>query len=473
MLSHLVKKEILDNLLNQRFIWACVVSIVLIVSSLVVLTEYYKDEARDYRSRVTTQNHFIDDYGHWNRITWMGSALREPSRYLPFAVGIEREALQENFVSNPVPVLFSRLDFVAVVTIIMSLIAILFSYDAISGEREAGLLKLMLSTGVARSKILVGKFFGGTVSLLVPFSLGVFSGLLYFSLASEVQLQSVDFAVFLLLLLVSFVYIAAFYSLGLLFSSRSHDSSQALLKSLFAWVVLVLVIPNISPFLAAQLYRIPSWTKVQQDVSRITSLERDEILRQRSRALFNEQFSDLNKIKTLSRQELEAQMKSDPVLKARMAEWAKANDELMNEVNKIQQAQAKIILRDFDERSNYQESLAKIFASASPYSNFVFIATDLMESGINAGDHWDEQSSVYERNLSSFAEARYKSEKEKNPSFDVNDHIDMRGHPQFQYQPASLAERINLILVQTGIMILFCVLFFSGAFVSFLKYDVR
>lgn len=473
MLTHLVKKEILDNLLNQRFIWACVVSVVLVVSSLVVLTGFYEDEARDYRSRVTTQNNFIDDFGHLNRINWMGKALREPSRYLPFAIGIEREALQENFVSNPVPVLFSRLDFVAVVTIIMSLIAILFSYDGITGEREAGLLKLMLSTSTSRGRILLAKFTGGTISLLVPFTLGILTGLLYFSFGSDVQLREADYAVFALLLLASYVYICVFYALGLLFSSRSHTSNQALLKSLFAWVVLVLVIPNISPFLAAQVYRIPSWAKIQQDVFRITSMERDEILRHRASDLFNTKYSDLTKMRTMTKQEIDAQMKSDPVFKERMSQWGKAYDKLIYEVNREQQAQAQVILRDFSQRSQYQEDLATLFASASLFSNFVFVATDLTGSGIDADNYWEEQASAYQNTLYRFAEAKYQAQKEKNPAFGNNEYLDLHGHPQFQYQPQPLARKVDLTLMQFGIMALFCLLFFAGAFVSFLRYDVR
>ena len=44
MLGLLIRKELLENLLNLRFIALCVVAIVLLVSSIVVLTGQYRDE---------------------------------------------------------------------------------------------------------------------------------------------------------------------------------------------------------------------------------------------------------------------------------------------------------------------------------------------------------------------------------------------------------------------------------------------
>jgi len=474
MLSLIIKKEIHDNLLNLRFVATCVVSIILIISSIIVLTDNYEDELRDYRSRVTTQDNFIDQFGHFNRAGWMAVPLQEPSRFQPLVLGIDREAAQENFVSNPVPVLFSRLDFLTIVTIIMSLIAILFAYNSISGEREGGLLKQMLSTGVSRSTILLGKFIGGNISLLIPFTIGIVSGLLYFTVSSTVQLHSMDYGVFPLLLLASYIYIAAFYGLGILFSTRSHSSNMAVLKSLFAWTILVLVLPNISPFLAAQIYRIPSWTKIQQEVFRITSEERDEIIRKQERELLQTKFPDLAAtIAGMNRNEIQAKAQSDAAFKQRFAEYAKDYDELVRDVNTRQHEQAGKIRAAFDEASKYQEKLATFFASISPFSNLIFIATDLTESGIEADNRWESQSSSFSRTLWTYMEARYNTEKGRNPAFGYNDYLDMRDRPHFQYQPQAIGERIGLVLPQVGLLVLFNLLFFAGAFVSFLRYDVR
>ena len=52
-------------------------------------------------------------------------------------------------------------------------IAILFTFDAIAGEREQGTLRLTLSNSVARDFVLVGKFLGAFLSIGIPFVIAV------------------------------------------------------------------------------------------------------------------------------------------------------------------------------------------------------------------------------------------------------------------------------------------------------------
>ncbi len=469
----IIRKEILDNLLNQRFAAACLVSILLMLSSMVVLTSSYLNEWRDYQSRVATQEEFIERYGHWNRMQWMARQTQMPKHYQAFVLGIDREPEQQNFVSNPVSALFSRLDFVAIVTVIMSLMAILFSYDAITGEREAGLLKQMLSMGAGRTTILFGKLLGGTISLIVPFTIGVLSGILYLSVRSGLQLRWADYGVFLILLAGSFLYISAFFALGVLISARSHTSGQALLKALFAWVVLVLFLPNVSPFLAARLYRIPSAAKIDQETSWITSEERDQIVAQRGAELMRLQFPDLADLSSLSRNEVASRVAADNALKERYSQYTNAYDGLIGEVNRDQQAKARKIYEAFQAQSKYQEHLAIWIASLSPLADFVFLATDMTETGISADDHWGEEAGRYQQEIGSFARARYEKEKAENPAFDSNDYLDMRDRPRFVYHPEPLTDRMARVLPLFGILVLFNFLFVAVAQASFSRYDVR
>lgn len=379
MLWVLVRKELLDNLLNMRFIGLCVVAIVLIVSSIVVLTGQYQEELADYHNRVNTQDAFIDQYGHSNRIGWMSSQFRDPSRYQPLVVGTDRDAAQENFVNNPVPVFLSKLDFVAIVSIIMSLVAVLLAHSAITGEREDGLLKLMLSSSLPRTTVVVGKFIGGVITLIVPFTLGLLVGLLYIAVAAGIELQSLDYGIFAILLLIAYV-----YALGLFFSARSHTSNVAVLKSLFAWVVLVLVLPNISPFLAAQIYRIPSVAKIQRETNRIESDDRDDIIRKQWQQMFQTAFSDLAFTRSMTKSDLEKRIESDGAFRERYAQYQRAFEELARDVNIEQRRIADAIRESFENQSHHQEVLATVLASLSPLSNFVFAATDAADVGLQS-----------------------------------------------------------------------------------------
>ncbi len=473
MIPHLIRKELHENFQNTRFITACGVSLVLMISSIAVLTRSHEEQVRDYQDRVRQQDEFIDKYGHVNRLGWMSVVARGPSQLQALVLGVDREAHQDNFVSNPVPVLLARLDFSAIVTVIMSLVALLFSYNAISGEREAGLLRQILASGISRNALLAGKFAGGLVSLLIPFTVSVLAGMLFLALNPSLQIQPADFSVFALLLAASWLYVSVFYAIGVFFSTRSQTSGEALLKSLFAWVVLVLVIPNAAPFLAAQFYPIPSATKLAQDRYMIEDRERDAIVWQRRNALINEKFTDLKGIIDLPQGDLQDKLKSDPSLDERYRLYAKGFDEIIEVTNREQAGKFKKLEEVFLQRSRVQEKLAGYLTSASPLSNLVFIATDLTETGLAADDYWDRVSGEYSHELMAYADMQFKKAVEKDPTFTFDDYLDLRARPRFQYRPAGLMERAAPDLVQWGVLAMFNLIFFVAAFVSFLRYDVR
>ena len=67
---------------------------------------------------------------------------------------------------------FLEIDWAFVMGLIVSFVAILFTYDAVCGEREDGTLRLMLSGSVPRDGVLLGKFIGAFLSVSAPIVLG-------------------------------------------------------------------------------------------------------------------------------------------------------------------------------------------------------------------------------------------------------------------------------------------------------------
>ncbi len=479
MLYLIIRKELRDNLLNARFVVACLVSIILIVSSVVILSESYKAQVEDYQARIRTQDEFITKYGHMNRWGGMSAPTRGPSPYRPLVTGLDPEVFETSFSSNPIPLFFSPFDLVTIVTIVMSLMAILFSYNSISGEREAGLLKQMLSTSASRSTIILGKFVGGCISLIVPFTIGLLSGLIYASLNSSLQLQSMEPTVFLLLLAASWLYITAFYGLGLLFSARSQTSNVAVLKSLFAWVILVLILPNISPFLAAQLYRIPSKTIIGYQESEIRQ-ERFKLQPLRTNELLKTKYVDIagvvvdiGHVVGQVPSKIQERSASDPLFKKRYDEFMKDWQEAMGTIDRESGDKIGKIEKDYSNREKYQEKLATIFASVSPFANYVFTASDLADAGIPTDDHHQNELRQWWEAMDNYAQVKIQKEIARNPGYTYEDHVDMSDRPRFQYVPQEITEKIGLILPHLGILIFMNLLFLAIAFMSFLKYDVR
>ncbi len=473
MILSIAAKEVSESFLSARFVASTVVSVVLVLTTIVVLTGTYEEQARDYAESVRQQESFIDSYGHLNRVGWMSSRLRPPSYFQVLVLGIDREAEQLNFISNPVAALLSRLDFVSIVSVIFSLMAILFSYDAISGEREAGTLRQLLAVGVSRRSVLLGKYLGGLTTIFIPFTVSVLGGYLYLALNPVVELRGVDVAVLAMLLAVSWLYIAVFFGVGLFFSASSHTSSQSVLKSLFAWVIVVLVIPNISPFLAAELYPIPSAAKIEQERYRIMDRERDQIVASRIKALLESKYPDLKPVLRMGRGGLQADVGNNPVLKAQFETFSHESDEVIRQVNKEQREIANKFSEEFEQRSQYQQSLATAITSVSPFANLVFIATDITETGIAAENRWSRVKEEYGGALWKYAEAQYEREKAKDPAFESNDYLDLRGRPRFEYQASTFGERVEPAIPQLAVLLLFNIVVVAGASIAFFRYDVR
>ena len=53
------------------------------------------------------------------------------------------------------------------------------------------------------------------------------------------------------------------------------------------------------------------------------------------------------------------------------------------------------------------------------------------------------------------------------------DYVDMETIPQFQMMPFSLSSAIQNSVVDIFLLVTFNLLFFTGAYVGFLRYDVR
>ena len=71
-----------------------------------------------------------------------------------------------------------NLDFLFIVGTVFSLLALLFTCDAVAGEKEAGTLRINLSNPLPRDVFLWSKLIGGYIVFVVPFLVSFLLGLL-------------------------------------------------------------------------------------------------------------------------------------------------------------------------------------------------------------------------------------------------------------------------------------------------------
>ncbi len=257
MTGTVVRKEILANLVSYKFLVVIFLSTVLIATSFFVM-------ARDFKGRLA-------DYQLIRPEPGAPIAVLPPRPLSIFAKGLEDSLTRSFEVSttgtevragqssgNVIFGFFPTPDLVYIIKVVLSLVALLFGFDAVSREKEDGTLKLTLANAVSRSSLLVGKWAGNFLSLAVPFLLVAGLGLALMAFDPDLRLDGGELGRFVLILAAGLVFIALFLSLGLLVSSLVRRSATSLVTLLLVWAVLVFVLPNLGTLLARQLVDVPS-----------------------------------------------------------------------------------------------------------------------------------------------------------------------------------------------------------------------
>jgi ABC-type transport system involved in multi-copper enzyme maturation permease subunit len=488
MLKTIIAREFLNNILNLRFMIGLVLCIIITVACIIILSHDYQQEMEDYYLRVNLQDEFLSNYAHRSTLFRMIPQQKPPERFRPLIIGISGDENVESFDDNPLPILFPPFDFLFIVTIIMSLLAILFSYDAITGERQSGTLRLVISNSISRTTILFGKFIGGAASLLIPFILSLLVGGLYISINPSIQWDGSAWAEFGLLTAASITFITLFYLLGLMISTFSRYSSTSILNCLFLWVLLILVIPNMCPYISAQLYRIPSIKETERKNLEIEILSlkvrREHITesKKKLKSYYGELWSEFESMefgglfKGFGGSEYgkaaQQRAAADPEFKAMM-------DALSEELGKANEKFGRIrgqeneLWDDFHTKAAVQTKLAKNLACISPYANFIYVARDLTGTGLRSMDYFDQVKGEYGKQFWPYVDKKVRDAQKNDPKFTWDSFLDLSDRPRFVFKEEALKDKLVEVLPYWGILVLFNVVFFVSAFAGFMRYDVR
>ncbi len=487
MLKTIIAREFLNNIMNLRFMIGLVLCLIITVACIVILVHDYRQELADYNHRVNLQDEFLSNYATRGRMFRTVPTQKPPERFRPLIIGMSGDENSKSFDENPLPILFPSLDFLFIVTIIMSLLAILFSYDAITGERQSGTLKLVIANSVPRTTILFGKFIGGTASLLIPFILALLVGAFYINLDPDIQWDGSAWAELGLLAAASITFIMLFYLLGLMISTFSRYSSISILNCLFLWVLLILVIPNVCPYISAQLRRVPSIRETQRQAEEIDRASR-EVLRQRRKEIVNTFRNDygglFSKLESLGfgkilddeigdKEKVEELAAADPQFKTMV-------DAFRSELGQAQQEWRDTIRKEEDTlwgnlntKAAAQTRLAKNLACISPLANFVYVARGLTGTGLRSLEYFEQVKDEYGRRFWRHVSKKEEEAGKNDPTYTDNSFLDLGDYPRFVFKEESLKAKLGAVLPYWGILGLFNVVFFVTAFARFMRYDVR
>ncbi len=338
MLKSIIRKEILNNLFSYKF------SIIIILSTILILVSIFV-MYRDYCLA-------LENYGVLQPKSGEPIAIIGPTPLSIFAKGLDenlcrsyeirfggqiRVGSKQQSVNNLFR-LFTTPDLLYIVKVILALCAMLFAFDMVCGEKEIGTLRQTISNSVKRPILIIGKWVGGFTSFIVPFFIAVLLGTVLVTLSPMVQMNGQNWAKLGMFLFSSVLYLAVFFSLGLLISCLTHHSSSSLVISLFVWTMLVFLIPNLGNILARQFVEIPT-------------VQRLEV--KRSQIWIKEIFESIN----------------------RKQNFGEASEAINLENDKL--------IADYRNRFDRLVTVSQNITRFSPAAALTYLATDLMGTGIS------------------------------------------------------------------------------------------
>jgi hypothetical protein len=253
--------------------------------------------------------------------------------------------------------------------------------------------------------------------------------------------------------------------------------------------LLILVIPNVCPYISAQLYRIPSIRENEKrkdeihrhshEVARKHINETVKEFKLKYGGLFSEfesmKFGGVHlfsEAKPEHRKAAQQRAEVDPEFKAMMDAFAEEGEKARQELLSIRE-ESKMLDKDLERKAAVQTKLAKNLACISPFANFVYVARDLTGTGLRSLDYFVQTKDEYEQQFGSYADKKIDDAREKNPALDKESFLDVSDRPRFAFKEEALNDKVNEVLPYWGILVMFNVVFFAGAFAGFMIYDVR
>ena len=490
MILRIVQKELLGHLLTLRFLLGGLCCLAMIASSAYVLTRQFEARLEAHRSAVTDFENRLQKVTVYSELgqNVRPEAHRPPSALSILSSGMEVElgdfvTLAHGYVpvgaassgsDNPYLAIFPSIDFVTVFQVVLSLLALLFAYDAVSGEQEDGTLKLTLAGSVPRSSVLMGKYAGAMLALTLPLLLSLGMGLLIATLSEYVNLNGSDGMRVGLMLAASLLYLSLFYLLGLLCSCAVDRSASALALCLFAWVATVLIFPGASTFAVDRLSPVEPDQSVSESaeelVNRMKQKKEDFLKQHRIERIWQGVSSRGNSSSSSdsrgSGETLKFNIRSakDPELTLQR-DYYRIQEDLRTEVaDQIWQ-----LRKAYLERNHYRQvRLARNLSRLSPAAVYGEASAILAGTDLGAYHRFMDETRAYRREVIQYLKDRDAFGSRAWFATDRGE-ADVGGMPRFQWRPERVRESVKRAGSDLAILLLWNGILFWIAYILFAK----
>jgi ABC-type transport system involved in multi-copper enzyme maturation permease subunit len=483
MFRLIVAKELREIISSTKFAATFGICSVLILLAFFLGARSYHVGRAQYDAAVAEERRQLDGQTDWLNVSPSVFLPPQPLAYLVPGVshdigrttevtgrgGLRSEG--SRFGEEPLLALFRFVDLEFTFQVVLSLLAILFAFDAVCGERERGTLRLTFASSVPRGVYILGKIIGSLLALTVPLLIPLAAGAMLLPLMG-VPLSGAEWARLALVVAAGMLYIGAILGLSVLVSSLTRSSATAFVLLLSLWVVGVLIVPRAAVLLSARSVEVPST---------------DHVLSQRARLWRQLWREDQQKIQDFMQERmLGVETVEDPAEQQAMAQRAVAafNEHFDELADERQRKLADLDARLSEERRNrqhWQQALALGAARISPASAFSLAAAQFAGTSLELPQKYLQDVRAYQERFAAFQKektgrsaggirvvVKMNNEEEEGPPT-----IDPAELPAFVSEPPPLNRVLRAGIFDLSLLALFNLAFFSGAFAVFRRYDVR
>jgi ABC-type transport system involved in multi-copper enzyme maturation permease subunit len=481
MLRTILRKELLENIHSYRFPLFALICVVLIPLGMSVNNAQYAKRLKDYNEQVRLADEAqsglkIQDLMA-GRVTIKG--FRPPSQLSVFSQGLEsalpayyqfaQDGFSQGESSSSDATLTStqgKFDLVFLIQMVISLVGLLFASDMISGEKESGTLRAMLSNSLPRDAILVGKIAGGYLALLAPFLVALVLGVMLL-LPGGFPLFAGDIPARIAVMAgAAALFILIYYVIGTMVSATSAKARTSLVAILLIWSGFQLVIPKLSDIAASLIHPVRTDTQVSLEKSLLINTLETESAKELGR--------EYDKIFVGKAGTDAAADQNSPEMK----KWAPIRDEMQLKTREKKAAQLAAIDETFLAQQRRQRKLAAALSLISPSSAFAQLAADLCGTGDLARTKYIEAVRSHQNALENELFSKVKRtlmmhDNGRTTMMFSAQPVDPKLLPKFAVKPASLGEALKANTSSLLALLFWLIAPFAFAYVKFLRYDVR
>ena len=382
MLMTLIQKEIMHHILSVRFVALLLMCLLLVPLTLSINYRRYSQNLVDYQESIKRERTEAKENppNAADPNTEVSKFFLKPTPLSVFANGLEEAlptylGMTRNGVRQgsagvsqaSVAYVLGNLDFLFIVGTVFSLLALLFTFDAVAGEREAGTLRINLSNPLPRDVFLWSKLIGGYIVFVVPFLVSFLLGLLLITWQGF-PLGELKIALPVLgLTLISLLYIAVFFTIGVVISTYLDNAKTALIVAFTFWVFAVLIAPR-GAFVVAKLV---SPTRTQQAVYMEKTALRNNLMKDRDEKIWKKMAEAFAGSEGSNAVHIDTgDERIDKLKKPINEEFRLA---FQNQVGKID--------RDYQREKERQEHVGETLSRIAPISSLTYVAINLTQTG--------------------------------------------------------------------------------------------